>query len=1430
MYLQWQFDERAREHRRTQGWQTSKLSPVLQAEGMRFEHEQLRELADGKRRLLTGEPLPESLDDLPFEDLSELLEGHSMTTEEGLETLLRAAEWDDLVIHQPPIEGRVGAYPIAGKPDVLAITVTEERIRIGIFEVKSTATEKVHHRYQAAIYHRLLDQVLDRSDLDITVAVVTPENPFDGDVMAPTTFDPTPYLAKLRMKLAEGGSFDDILLETPFNKTTNRIARRCAGCTYEAHCMTRAVERDGLELLGLQAGTQTALRTRGIATVTDFANLLKKPNQRAPWNYEPLETPDPELLESIRREVGVDNLQKRVEIAQRFSLQLDDLRTGAGVTAYQTALRGGGNNLPTDEHDVLRTDHTKRRGPDYPSGSLVRVYLYVQPDYAQNRVVLLSALVECSATGKSAWAISMPRSVQWDSLGRDREERRLFSTFFDRLGDAIVEVAPRWGDHPDLTAVGVTESEAFIHVFMYANEDRRALLDALRRHPTSLWARPLRTLLSLRESIDQQMVSVLQDDIRQRWAMRYPGLGILLATAHFYDFDGEGAFDWDSEAPLSKVFRHGLFDGALGVEVDDHRIRLDHGGTAPLWRPRDPMLKGDRYPAWNREVTKLPVEYIWGALGALDATDVIDPAELEPYLYADGPGSRKIDLEDIRQMVRQFTRAVRHIERSLEHNNIGAKDDYVEKVPIDLDRFAGLEMPATDIDQVCLEYLDLEFHRRCQQTDAQTLRPIAERIDSGQSIAIRIDKIDETQEYIEATIVDHRGTPIFRADESAQIDPLVLSADDFAVLSPLVPDTDTGNLRLDDIKPTKIARSPICILDGVDPESGRVDASVPFEDGWWNGAFIRGHYGWTTSIEADGNQIYFGEGEYYIIDPMADMIPETRAREAIVHAREAPMRERLRHMSEGKAEPQAPHRLDRQSTGVIIDQILDSVDTAPNREKLSFIGDLDHDIVSLQGPPGTGKTRFAMAPALLARIAGSQRAGTNLNAMVATVSHKAADEALQGLLSFQESLTAEDIAPRVRFVRVSPTPVRRDDDAGEVIAYHSDPPDVLEDVWASIQDPTDPRAVILLGPPSSIRGFLKKVIPDEMDDAMVDGSTEIFDLVFIDEASMMGLPMGLMCASFLRSGGQLALIGDHRQLGPIQIKDWSTEDRVTIEEHTPFLSVLDFIRFVRGDTVDVPYIRTDPPEYEDPEAIAPIHRLQDTYRLPSEAARMHTDLFYRRDGIELTSQSESSVIPFDDPALDSSARVTLIVHDEGRSQKQNPLEAALVRHIIRHADLAGERTAEDLESRVGVVVPFRAQRRLIQQQYDLQEVTVDTVERFQGGERELVILSMTASDRGYISQVAEFLLDANRLNVAASRMQRKLVVIAGAAIFEESDDDVDEFRRHRPWIDLLESMGGIVAPDEWTRAATVIDADLLDGELGDANLSIRHGYDPDRDP
>jgi superfamily I DNA and/or RNA helicase len=90
---------------------------------------------------------------------------------------------------------------------------------------------------------------------------------------------------------------------------------------------------------------------------------------------------------------------------------------------------------------------------------------------------------------------------------------------------------------------------------------------------------------------------------------------------------------------------------------------------------------------------------------------------------------------------------------------------------------------------------------------------------------------------------------------------------------------------------------------------------------------------------------------------------------------------------------------------------------------------------------------------------------------------------------------------------------------------------------------------------------------------------------------------------------------------------------------------------------------------------------------------------------------------------------------------------------------------------------------------------VDTVERFQGGERDLIIVSATISDLAYAQSESDFLLEPRRLTVAVSRPKRKLIVLASQAIFTLMPADLDDYERGALWKQLRHSC---VSPPLWT--------------------------------
>jgi superfamily I DNA and/or RNA helicase len=103
----------------------------------------------------------------------------------------------------------------------------------------------------------------------------------------------------------------------------------------------------------------------------------------------------------------------------------------------------------------------------------------------------------------------------------------------------------------------------------------------------------------------------------------------------------------------------------------------------------------------------------------------------------------------------------------------------------------------------------------------------------------------------------------------------------------------------------------------------------------------------------------------------------------------------------------------------------------------------------------------------------------------------------------------------------------------------------------------------------------------------------------------------------------------------------------------------------------------------------------------------------------------------------------------------NPLEAELVVKKVNALIEAGVSP-----NMIAVISPYSAQVRLLREMLGESEIEIDSVDGFQGREKEAVIVSLVRSNReGEVG----FLADTRRMNVALTRARRKLIVIGDSA-------------------------------------------------------------------
>jgi hypothetical protein len=157
--------------------------------------------------------------------------------------------------------------------------------------------------------------------------------------------------------------------------------------------------------------------------------------------------------------------------------------------------------------------------------------------------------------------------------------------------------------------------------------------------------------------------------------------------------------------------------------------------------------------------------------------------------------------------------------------------------------------------------------------------------------------------------------------------------------------------------------------------------------------------------------------------------------------------------------------------------------------------------------------------------------------------------------------------------------------------------------------------------------------------------------------------------------------------------------------------------------------------------------------------------------------------------LDPARPLAALTYEDGRAGQANAFEADIVCSIVQQLfitfsqRLDGERneTGQEMtpnheayaptvfwERGVGIVTPHRAQRALIVRRlreifpdHDPQmiDAAVDTVERFQGGQRDTIIISFGVGDPDLIAEEESFLLQLERTNVAISRARAKCILV-----------------------------------------------------------------------
>ena len=469
--------------------------------------------------------------------------------------------------------------------------------------------------------------------------------------------------------------------------------------------------------------------------------------------------------------------------------------------------------------------------------------------------------------------------------------------------------------------------------------------------------------------------------------------------------------------------------------------------------------------------------------------------------------------------------------------------------------------------------------------------------------------------------------------------------------------------------------------------------------------------------ERQQNQRVFSEGHYAVEHASSDVGTTSALRSILSFCR----------ASEDKRQLLLGQRAPRRDTSITLSRSYN-----PHYDDIVLKARQAQDYFLLQGPPGTGKTSMALR-FLVEEELSSHLSPLTSHLLLTAYTNRAVDE----ICSMLEDAGIDYL--RVGY-EASCDPRFADRLIDKVIARQPR----LDAIRQQIEDT---RVIVSTTSMLQSRSFLLEM--------------KHFSLCIVDEASQILEPniIGLLTSSSI---DRFILIGDHKQL-PAVVQQSDDEpslhdcrlslfERLLRQEREAgrdaFTAILRHQGRMHPDIAAFPNAFFYAREHLQPVPLPHQEETELDYRQPSEdhlddLLKQHRVLFF--------------------PILNSQFSIL------NSSDKVNPAEATLVADLLRRIYRQyGERF--DATKTVGVIVPYRNQIAMIRREIakqdipQLLDISIDTVERYQGSQRDVIIYSFTIRRPYQLDFLTAncFVEDGRtidrKLNVAMTRARKQLIM------------------------------------------------------------------------
>ncbi|MBQ0073329.1 MAG: AAA family ATPase [Prevotella sp.] len=245
-----------------------------------------------------------------------------------------------------------------------------------------------------------------------------------------------------------------------------------------------------------------------------------------------------------------------------------------------------------------------------------------------------------------------------------------------------------------------------------------------------------------------------------------------------------------------------------------------------------------------------------------------------------------------------------------------------------------------------------------------------------------------------------------------------------------------------------------------------------------------------------------------------------------------------------------------------------------------------------------------------------------------------------------------------------------------------------------------------------------------------------YSTLFIDEAAQALEPA---CWIAIRKAGRVVLAGDHQQLPPT-------------------IKCFEAMKQGLGKTLMERIVENQP---------SAVTLLGVQYRMNEAIMKFSSDWFYDGKLLSDASVQHRSVLDYEKPIvwINSDEPEQFVGESHGRINKAEA--ELLLLHLQGYINKIGVSRFLEENIDVGIISPYRVQTQYIRQQIRRREefrkvrhlISVNTVDGFQGQERDIILISLVRSnEHGQIG----FLSDLRRMNVAMTRARMKLLIFGNA--------------------------------------------------------------------